>query len=281
MLFENKQGYCVYYASAEILMLRSVGIPARMAVGFSQGERNSTGFTVRKFDAHAWPEVYFPGIGWVEFEPTASQPALNRPVPPQAREIADNISPDLIDFLELEKNIEQIPDKTPLQPLEDTSSADELPVPLYFYLIPLFIIFATLTVYFSRKYSVPSRIPVILRNAYEQNGLQPPSWIVNWELWTSISPIEKSFDSINFALRILKKDVPIDATPIERAQGLMALLPNIKSEIITLLDEHQTSLYTSKEADVTRARRAALRIRWQVILKRTRYLIKGRSIEIS
>ena len=280
MLFENKQGYCVYYASAEILMLRSVGIPARMAVGFSQGERNSTGYTVRKYDAHAWPEVYFPGIGWVEFEPTANQPTLNRPTPPQAREIADNITPDLIDFLELEKNIEQIPDQKSVQSLDDTSSADETPVLPYSYLIPLFIIFAALTVFFSRKYSVPSRIPVVLRNAYEQNGLQPPAWIVNWELWTFISPIERSFDSINFGLRTLKKDMPIDATPLERAQVLMALLPKIKSEIITLLDEHQTSLYTSKEADVTRARRAALRIRWQVILERIRYRIKGRSLEI-
>ncbi|HMD79859.1 MAG TPA: transglutaminase domain-containing protein, partial [Anaerolineales bacterium] len=75
VLFEHKQGYCVYYATAEILMLRSLGIPARMAVGFAQGEGIAGGdnlapeeelapgtFTVRKKNAHAWPEVYFPGI---------------------------------------------------------------------------------------------------------------------------------------------------------------------------------------------------------------------------
>src|SRR6185503_16042423 len=79
ILFEHKQGYCVYYATSEILMLRSLGIPARMAVGFAQGEGISTrdinlredagftagAYTVRKKNAHAWPEVYFPGIGWV------------------------------------------------------------------------------------------------------------------------------------------------------------------------------------------------------------------------
>ncbi|MFN8383671.1 MAG: transglutaminase-like domain-containing protein [Anaerolineales bacterium] len=49
-------------------MLRSVGIPARLAVGFAQGEPNTNTFTVREKDAHAWPEVYFPGYGWIEFE---------------------------------------------------------------------------------------------------------------------------------------------------------------------------------------------------------------------
>ena len=95
VLFENKQGYCVYYATAQILMLRSLGIPARMAVGFAQGEGIAGGdnlapeeelapgtFTVRKKNAHAWPEVYFPGIGWVEFEPTGNQDPLTRPVAP-------------------------------------------------------------------------------------------------------------------------------------------------------------------------------------------------------
>ena len=46
-------------------MLRSVGIPARMAVGFAQGDYQNGTYIVRQRDAHAWPEVYFPGIGWV------------------------------------------------------------------------------------------------------------------------------------------------------------------------------------------------------------------------
>ena len=83
ILFEHKKGYCVYYASSEVLMLRSLGIPARMAVGFAQGDAEDGTYTVRRLNAHAWPEVYFPGIGWVEFEPTASQPSLDRPLPPR------------------------------------------------------------------------------------------------------------------------------------------------------------------------------------------------------
>jgi len=82
-LFDLRQGFCNYYASAEVILLRSLGIPARLAVGYAQGERLQgipDAYIVRQRDAHAWPEVYFPGIGWVEFEPTVSQPSLVRPL---------------------------------------------------------------------------------------------------------------------------------------------------------------------------------------------------------
>jgi hypothetical protein len=61
-------------------MLRSLGIPARVAAGFAQGTADEAGrqFLVRQRDAHAWPEVFFPGFGWVEFEPTSAQPPLQR-----------------------------------------------------------------------------------------------------------------------------------------------------------------------------------------------------------
>ncbi len=78
-LFDARKGFCNYYATAEVILLRSVGIPARMVVGFAEGEYQPPDkYTILEKDAHAWPEVYFPGIGWVEFEPTSSQPVLNR-----------------------------------------------------------------------------------------------------------------------------------------------------------------------------------------------------------
>ncbi|MBZ0284505.1 MAG: DUF3488 and transglutaminase-like domain-containing protein [Anaerolineae bacterium] len=87
VLFELKQGYCNYYASAMVMMLRTLGIPARMAAGFAQGtwDAEQGVYTVQERDAHTWVEVYFPGYGWVEFEPTAAQAPLVRaddaPVP--------------------------------------------------------------------------------------------------------------------------------------------------------------------------------------------------------
>ncbi|MBL8056212.1 MAG: hypothetical protein JNK29_05910, partial [Anaerolineales bacterium] len=80
-LFETRRGYCNYYASAMVVLLRSLGIPARLAVGFAEGQLDlPTGqYVVRERNAHAWPEVYFPEYGWIEFEPTGSEPPLERP----------------------------------------------------------------------------------------------------------------------------------------------------------------------------------------------------------
>ena len=97
-LFERQEGYCDYYASAMVVMARAVGVPARLASGYAQGsyDHESGRWVVREKDAHSWVEVYFSGIGWVEFEPTAGQPALDRsageepadlalpPLPPRA-----------------------------------------------------------------------------------------------------------------------------------------------------------------------------------------------------
>lgn len=81
-LFEIKEGYCDYYASAMATMLRSVGVPARTASGYAEGtfDEESNVFFVTAADAHTWVEVYFPAYGWVEFEPTAGESALDRPV---------------------------------------------------------------------------------------------------------------------------------------------------------------------------------------------------------
>ncbi|HEV8340008.1 MAG TPA: DUF3488 and DUF4129 domain-containing transglutaminase family protein [bacterium] len=75
-LFEERRGYCEQFASAMIVLLRSVGVPARLATGYTPGTVHPlTGLLeIRNSDAHAWVEVFFPGTGWVEFEPTPSFP---------------------------------------------------------------------------------------------------------------------------------------------------------------------------------------------------------------
>lgn len=80
MLFDLRQGYCNYYASAMVVMLRHLGVPARMVAGFAQGQWDTEqqAFVVRERDAHTWVEAYFPGYGWVEFEPTSAQAEINR-----------------------------------------------------------------------------------------------------------------------------------------------------------------------------------------------------------
>jgi protein-glutamine gamma-glutamyltransferase len=71
-LFEERRGYCQQFSGAMALMLRMVGVPARVAAGFSPGSynRDTREYRVRDLDAHSWVEVYFTGIGWVPFDPT-------------------------------------------------------------------------------------------------------------------------------------------------------------------------------------------------------------------
>ena len=71
-LFDSREGYSDYFASAMVMMLRTQGIPARLVSGFGPGEVDPEGhgFLVRDVDSHSWPEIYFSVAGWVPFEPT-------------------------------------------------------------------------------------------------------------------------------------------------------------------------------------------------------------------
>ena len=70
----RREGNCTNFASVMVVMLRSVGIPSRLCTGFLPGELSEGKFIIRARDYHAWPEVYFPGYGWVAFEATPISP---------------------------------------------------------------------------------------------------------------------------------------------------------------------------------------------------------------
>ncbi|MBS1615101.1 MAG: hypothetical protein JST06_03185 [Bacteroidetes bacterium] len=103
-LFENRKGYCAYYAGATLFMLRSLGIPSRIAVGFltidRSGGKNKGWYWYYEDQAHAWVQVYFPGFGWLDFDTTVGndeaqqspQPDGTPPMsPPQAYLAADGV----------------------------------------------------------------------------------------------------------------------------------------------------------------------------------------------
>jgi hypothetical protein len=85
-LFEADEGFCEQFASATAVMLRSLGIPTRFVAGYTPGRRNPfTGYyEVRNSDAHTWVEVWFPGVGWYEFDPTFD-------IPPAEEDLAASI----------------------------------------------------------------------------------------------------------------------------------------------------------------------------------------------
>jgi len=79
-LFERKQGHCEYFASSMAVMLRTLGIPSRVVNGFRTGEFNdlTSQYLIRASSAHSWVEAYFPGYGWISFDPTPATPAQMR-----------------------------------------------------------------------------------------------------------------------------------------------------------------------------------------------------------
>jgi transglutaminase-like putative cysteine protease len=79
-LFVRKQGHCEYFASSMAIMLRTLRIPSRVVNGFRTGEFNdlTSQYVVRESDAHSWVESYFPGYGWVSFDPTPANAAGSR-----------------------------------------------------------------------------------------------------------------------------------------------------------------------------------------------------------
>jgi transglutaminase-like putative cysteine protease len=78
-LFDLKQGYCDYYATSMAVLARAAGLPSRLVIGYANGayDFEHAQYIVTENYAHSWVEIYFADIGWVEFEPTASQTALS------------------------------------------------------------------------------------------------------------------------------------------------------------------------------------------------------------
>jgi transglutaminase-like putative cysteine protease len=84
-LFNSHRGYCEQFASAMTVMMRSLGIPTRLAIGYTGGARQPDGtYLITNRDAHAWPEVWFANTGWVRFEPTVSGAGGNATLPSYA-----------------------------------------------------------------------------------------------------------------------------------------------------------------------------------------------------
>ncbi|MBI4300118.1 MAG: transglutaminase domain-containing protein, partial [Chloroflexi bacterium] len=101
-LFDAQKGYADYYASAMVVMLRSIGIPARLAAGYYTGEYDQERnlYVVKSYHALTWPEVFFPSFGWVEFNPNPKYPPIERPELTDAEGLAQGMDEELMGPLE-------------------------------------------------------------------------------------------------------------------------------------------------------------------------------------
>jgi hypothetical protein len=256
-LFDYKKGFCNYFASAEVLLLRLSGVPARLAVGYAQGMLAETGdsFTVQQNDSHAWPEVYFPGYGWIPFEPT---PALaNLDWVPSSASSTGNID---ISTGSLEQQLERNStgftgeDRANLL-LEqmETGTGGNHPLPRKLSLFGIIMVsLAGLLVSFAAlflgikagknwkvfKRSIREKFAVLMKRVY-----QIPLFGF-WIQTMGLTPVERNFSVIEFSLRLLGEKIGRGNTARELAALLVNHIPTLEKEVVLLLEEYQLQTYS-------------------------------------
>ena len=273
VLTSYKKGFCNYYASAEVLMLRSIGIPARLAVGFAHGVLDGDTYAVYRRDAHAWPEVFFPGYGWLEFEPTANQdPLVRRSSTLRGGGVINN--PPLTGRQAGEEGAFPDIGGTSAQPT--TAAFIELP---YGRALLLIVPLLTTAVLVALLYGLnPWRvIPSNMARAFTNSGSPAPAWVERVQRWNAATPIERAFASVNVGLSLLGNPSPPAATPAQRADALAHLLPSASIRIRILTHELERGLYGQGQPDLSLARRSAAIILLRSIWQRIQTLGAGSS----
>jgi transglutaminase-like putative cysteine protease len=245
-LFTERSGFCNYYASAEVLLLRSIGIPARLVVGYTGGELNEEDRLVfQKKNTHAWPEVYFPEIGWVEFEPTSSIDPIVLPSgdiiasPFQSNansEFSDREQNPQMDVELDTQSAEEVTDEINAVDIESIAWSIGLGLLL---LICIFIVLRR-----ERLNLFLFHLPAKVQQTYTQKGRQIPAWVNLWVRWNDANWIERHFSVVNVSLRMFGVEVKKHQSPAERSKLLIAMLPDAKTEIELLYQELEKSLFS-------------------------------------
>jgi transglutaminase-like putative cysteine protease len=268
-LFTWKSGFCNYYASAEVLLLRSQGIPARMVVGYSKGNSDEFGtYSVLAENAHAWPEVYFPEIGWVEFEPTVIQDPIVRPSgEDQSPGVNQGPPPPIIRANDSQRATREAEDLTGVSKSNRNTLLGLARETWLWVIISVIAIISTglWGWKLSQSQSFNQRVPLVVRAVYSYYHLKNPSWLESWVKWSEVSAVERAFHSINQSLAWLTKPQPIHATPAERAQLLKSLVPDASQEIDALSAALEQTVYGAHPAGLVNAVKMGWLIRFYTI----------------
>jgi transglutaminase-like putative cysteine protease len=231
LLFESKVGYCDYYATAMMVMLRSVGIPARVASGYVTGEwdPSTQSYMVSEKHAHTWTEVYFPGYGWITFEPSANRPVPVRPERPAVALTDEEMqrvlegSESIDDFLEDEELFDS-GNFVPL-PAEQSGPAYPLPIIILFVMLVLAAIAAvTVAVLWFR--GIPG-LPLFART-YAR--------IVRLATWCGLGPQRSQ-------------------TPYEYTRDLAQVVPAAAEPLNAIADAYVAGAYGGRRLDGSAASR--------------------------
>ena len=223
-------------------------------MGYAEGQALQDGsFIVRQRDAHAWPEVYFPGYGWVEFEPTASQPVLFRREG-SASDPTDLNSTSAADQASL---LQQQEDR--LNRLRDIGLGESggavasTTTPFQFALVIgsgalgigiLFLLAIRLRV---RINLAP--VPIWMERSMLRMGFRPPKRLTEWSQRASLPAIPRAYLEISRALARLGLAASPSATPNERASALIEDLPAVTQPTNQLVQRYQMDIFSAHNAE--------------------------------
>ncbi|HAF62764.1 MAG TPA: hypothetical protein DCK95_10635 [Anaerolineaceae bacterium] len=282
-LFEEKSGFCNFYASAEVLMLRSIGIPARLGVGYAQGVVIEKGkvFEIRSKDSHAWAEVYFPDFGWVIFEPTSAQPAVT--FQHEHDETMDTVDGRNGDFNQGNRQLSQgdieTGDFSRFDAIErrlssqdsflDDISVEELPNQWYLTVITWIVIGIVVSfLFFGHVRYQGAQIPIqeYVIVHIEKRGRKAPNWLMDWSAHRKLTYLQKNIHQIDVSLHWFIKRDARQMTIMEESAQLQQFVPTAAQEIQTVLNAFQDEVYGAKEINTQEVRSSFRKIRWAVFV---------------
>jgi len=252
-LFEHKEGFCNYYATAEVLMLRSIGIPSRIVFGYAQGESQNpdeTEFIVRREQSHAWPEVFFEGIGWVEFEPTTLQPSLDRLLGETVPSISDIPSirdPNREDLPVMDGGESfglggVIPGLIQLEELSEGETAQPTILPFIF--MGIVVLYSIILIIKDNEPVTGPSTPVIIETFFVQRGWKIPGWLKYWATYSKSPAEEKAFAKIIWSISMFNNFSLNSFTPAEVVREYKSIFPEMSIKIDEILLEYHKAIYS-------------------------------------
>jgi hypothetical protein len=244
-----------------VILLRVLGVPARLAVGFSQGDfeeptsANATGiYHVKEKHAHAWVEAFFPEYGWIEFEPTVSEAPIVRPARPAPSANAGNTGP--------------VPTAAPTEDVtkdRERQSQDKQPLPAS--QVNWAALGRTGALVASAVILVVALgLGLLLRLGllgWESLGIAG-AWVMRYRRQPVPSPIGAIYLRLERAARWLSVSLPAALTPHERAEAVSQLVPPARPGVETITAQYVQEQYSGHPADAGLARAAWRDIRFKV-----------------
>ncbi|HEX7589082.1 MAG TPA: transglutaminaseTgpA domain-containing protein [Anaerolineae bacterium] len=238
VLFDRPEGYCNYYASAMAVLLRSIGIPARVAAGYTLGDYRDGVFHVVEANAHSWPEVYFAGYGWIEFEPTANKPEINRPKKPDVPPL-----PSSLDDAAAQERLKRARQKDLEDDTQDAGSASFLPFEGMFFVNPGALALA------SGSLIVLLIVGVLVIRQWRHSRRM-----------ARLAPAAHVYENLLNRARWLGVREQRHATPFERAQTIGNALPEARRQVESVAAMYAREKFGARTMDPVD--RAALTIAW-------------------